>query len=316
MKDIIYYQNAFSNLRRNMQNGGAPHKPVLFLSVLRLFRDGDLYSNHIEPSPLLYHTFKSLWKNLVPPTAPFQPAFWYPFFHLNSESFWKLVPRFGKPIPKEVTSFSKLNELFVFATIDIELCELMLRPMDNVLLEKSLVERYFQIDYTFFTQIDIPPIEDEILAPLCRNDKAHRNTLHAIMETEEDKVMRGQIFKVVIPQIYDHTCAISRMRLNSMEKNVSMVDACHIVPFSESHDDTVGNGIALCPNLHRAFDRGLISISDDYTVLVNDNFAEDTQSVFSLSQFKDQRIKLPYDTSLYPSLRNLAIHRARWGFAV
>lgn len=30
--------------------------------------------------------------------------------------------------------------------------------------------------------------------------------------------------------------------------NVSMVDACHIVPFSEGYDDTLTNGIALCPN--------------------------------------------------------------------
>jgi len=30
------------------------------------------------------------------------------------------------------------------------------------------------------------------------------------------------------------------------------------------------NGLALCPNLHRAFDRGLIAISDDYRVVVSE----------------------------------------------
>ncbi|WP_370584566.1 hypothetical protein [Parapedobacter sp. ISTM3] len=25
------------------------------------------------------------------------------------------------------------------------------------------------------------------------------------------------------------------------------------MPFSVSHDDRIGNGIALCPNMHRAF---------------------------------------------------------------
>ena len=73
--------------------------------------------------------------------------------------------------------------------------------------------------------------------------------------------------------------------------------------------------IALCPNLHRAFDRGLISISDDYTVLVSPNFAEDTRSVFALSQFDGQRIKLPYKESLFPDRRRLAAHREKWGFA-
>lgn len=33
-------------------------------------------------------------------------------------------------------------------------------------------------------------------------------------------------------------------------------------------DDTIGNGLSLCPNLHHAFDRGLIAIDDEYRVLV------------------------------------------------
>ena len=81
-----------------------------------------------------------------------------------------------------------------------------------------------------------------------------------------------------------------------------MVDACHIVPFSESYDDTLTNGIALCPNLHRAFDRGLISISDDYTVLINRNFVEDKNSVLNLSQFEDKQIILPYFDRTLPSI--------------
>ncbi|WP_201288840.1 HNH endonuclease signature motif containing protein [Polaribacter septentrionalilitoris] len=40
-----------------------------------------------------------------------------------------------------------------------------------------------------------------------------------------------------------------------------MIDACHIVPFSISNDDTIPIGISLSPNLYRAFDRGLITIN-------------------------------------------------------
>jgi putative restriction endonuclease len=56
--------------------------------------------------------------------------------------------------------------------------------------------------------------------------------------------------------------------------NVSMVDVCRIVPFSEGYDDTLTNGIALCPNLYRAFNKGLISVSDDYAIFINKNFVE------------------------------------------
>lgn len=32
--------------------------------------------------------------------------------------------------------------------------------------------------------------------------------------------------------------------------NAQLVDACHIVPFAISKDDTINNGISLSPNLH------------------------------------------------------------------
>jgi putative restriction endonuclease len=48
-----------------------------------------------------------------------------------------------------------------------------------------------------------------------------------------------------------------------------MVDACHIIPFSISHDDTIRNGICLSPNLHRAFDRGLFTLTNDLEVKVS-----------------------------------------------
>jgi putative restriction endonuclease len=39
-----------------------------------------------------------------------------------------------------------------------------------------------------------------------------------------------------------------------------MVDACHIVPFYKTYNNHPTNGIALCPNLHRAFDKGAIAV--------------------------------------------------------
>jgi len=82
--------------------------------------------------------------------------------------------------------------------------------------------------------------------------------------------------------------------------SVSMIDACHIVPFSESHDDTITNGIALCPNLHRAFDRGLISIDQNYRVLVSDNFLEE-DSNYSIKQYEYKEIQRPKQSEFWPS---------------
>ena len=231
---------------------------------------------------------------------------------MRSEPFWALVPRIGKRIPAGITSIAQLNNFVAFASIDSELFDFVLNPISNTILEKTLVEQYFNLPYISYTKIVVPLLETTLTE--AKADLYQQKIPMVAKELEEDNYMRGQAFKVVIPQVYDHTCAISRLRLNSFEKSVSMVDACHIIPFAESHDDSIGNGIALCPNLHRAFDRGLISISDDFTVLVNSNFAEDINSVFALSQFEGQPIKLPYNESFYPSQNCLAAHRARWGF--
>jgi len=59
-----------------------------------------------------------------------------------------------------------------------------------------------------------------------------------------------------------------------------------------TNDDTVKNGIALSPTLHRNFDRGLISITEDYRVKVS-GLVNYKYSKFSLLQFENKLILLP-----------------------
>ena len=96
------------------------------------------------------------------------------------------------------------------------------------------------------------------------------------------------------------------------DADIQMIDACHIVPFSESHDDTITNGISLCPNLHRAFDRGLISLDTEYRVLVK-SFTEQ-ENFYSIKQFDGRQILLPNNKQYFPSQENIAAHRLRHNF--
>ena len=90
-----------------------------------------------------------------------------------------------------------------------------------------------------------------------------------------------------------------------------MIDACHIVPFSESHDDTITNGISLCPNLHRAFDRGLIAIDENYRVIVSNAFVE-SDCDYSIKQFEKKEIVLPEKDIYQPSRDGFLLHRRKW----
>ena len=124
---------------------------------------------------------------------------------------------------------------------------------------------------------------------------------------EEDIFIRNGVFKKLVPSIYNNCCCISRMRVISTY-NIQMIDACHIIPFAISHDDTIVNGIPLCPNLHRAFDRGLITVDEFYTVQVSPSFHEDEQA-YSIKQYEGMQIVLPNERKYYPAIDNLAWHR-------
>lgn len=79
----------------------------------------------------------------------------------------------------------------------------------------------------------------------------------------------------------------------------SLIDACHIMPFSAGHDDTIGNGITLCPNFHRAFDSGLITIDSNYKVIVSKKLNENN-SQYSIRQFNNKELILPQNKLFHP----------------
>jgi putative restriction endonuclease len=81
------------------------------------------------------------------------------------------------------------------------------------------------------------------------------------------------------------------------------------VPFSVSHDDRVTSGLAFCPNIHRAFDRGLIAIADDYSVMLSSHIREKSEHAYSLNKFDGAPMALPEHRSAWPELELLRWHR-------
>lgn len=319
IKDLAYYVHCFTHLKRDNKNGGAPHKPILLLSLINSFSNGIYVTNEIFITAELVSSFRTNWNNLV--TTNHHPIFALPFYHMNSEPFWILIPNLGceKWIQSKgsMRSFGNLTTAVNKALIDKELFNLLLKSENRDILKISILERYFpetKSNYDLKGNDDLPT--GMVLQESSEEYKRKILELKNIIDEnafQEEIFIRSAIFKREIPKIYNNTCAISMMKIDAIA-NISMVDACHIIPFSEAYDDTLTNGIALSPNLHRAFDRGLISFSDDYTVLVKKDFIENKHSVFNLSQFESQKILLPNIQSYFPSLENIRHHRERFGF--
>lgn len=312
------YVHFLTHLKRDHKNGGAPHKPILILSIIQLFENGIFDNNQIFILPELVSAFKSNWSKLV--FSNHHPIFAMPFYHMNSEPFWNLVANVGceKWIESKssMRSLQNLTTAINFAFLNDELTELLLKAESRDVLKISILDKYFpetKSNYGNNTNEDLPNVSvlNEPSSEYKRKiielkNRVDENTF------QEEVFIRGGLFKREIPKIYNNTCAISGLRIDAII-NVAMIDACHIVPFSEGYDDTLTNGIALCPNLHRAFDRGLISISDNFEVLLNKNFVENN-SVFNISQFEMQKISLPINSQFHPTSENLFQHRKRFNF--
>lgn len=90
----------------------------------------------------------------------------------------------------------------------------------------------------------------------------------------------------------------------------SEVQAAHIWPVANGGPDVVQNGIALSATIHWLFDRHLISLTDDYRLLVAHNRVP--PELRSLFGEQSELIHLPANRSAWPHPSFLARHRERF----
>lgn len=86
--------------------------------------------------------------------------------------------------------------------------------------------------------------------------------VHNCYSTTYDKPTRDTAFRRIVTEAYDYRCAASRIRI-VLPGELIMVEAAHLIPFSETQDDDPRNGIALTPDLHWALDRNIIAPGPD-----------------------------------------------------
>ncbi|CAN5428677.1 HNH endonuclease [soil metagenome] len=318
-KTLPYFVHAFSNLNTG---GGkikesAPHKPLVLLSVIQAFENGLLTDSRIPITPELISIFKTNWNNLV--TTGHTLGFAMPFFRLKNESggWWQLVPNSGCELwvqTGDLASFTSLSNAVAYAEIDSQLSELFLDTLSRSVLRQTLLDRYFpgkSMSINTDNRVDIDKLRREMLeeSPTEYGSKMRGMKKRLNAETYEIELYtREAVFRREIVRLYNDTCCITGIRV-SAPYTFSMVDACHIVPFYKTFNNHPTNGIALCPNLHRAFDKGVISVDDDYRVMVSPMFVENENSTYSLKALAGKQIELPTNKDFGPDIEAFGWHR-------
>jgi putative restriction endonuclease len=290
----------------------APHKPLLLLSIIDLFAEGEIAANLIELTPELGELFTLYWARVMPPDQRGNLAL--PFFHLKSDGFWHLVPRPGQEAflatTRQIRSIHQLRETVLGARLDEDLYALLGAGESRDLLRTVLIETYFA-----------PEARPALVEQGAINLEAFRYSQELLEEARTGPIKerlkagddyrpaaRDQGFRRAVISAYDHRCALCGIRMLTPDGHTA-VDAAHIVPWSISQDDDPRNGLALCRLCHWTYDEGLLGVSARYVVITSPQLAIGQNVPGHLVTLDGRGIIGPGEQSLWPALDALRWHR-------
>lgn len=124
-----------------------------------------------------------------------------------------------------------------------------------------------------------------------------------------NRKIRDAAFRKDVLEAYDSTCAVTGLRIiNGGGK--AEAQAAHIWSVANGGPDIVQNGLALSATAHWLFDRHLISLADDYSLLISHNkVPAEFRGLFPPI---GQPIRLPKSQHCWPRLDYMARHRERF----
>ncbi|WP_245495377.1 HNH endonuclease [Rhizobium leguminosarum] len=121
-----------------------------------------------------------------------------------------------------------------------------------------------------------------------------------------NRKIREAGFRRRVCDAYDNRCAVTGLRIvNGGGK--AEAQAAHIWPVASGGPDVVQNGIALSATVHWLFDRHLISLTDEYRILVSHNKVP--SELRALFEKQMERIHLPKNPRNWPDPTYVARHR-------
>jgi putative restriction endonuclease len=274
-----------------------------------LVAQGTIRENFIEPSFDLVDTWNGYWYAVMPIGR--QSSLAYPFERLRSDGFWHLLPNPGYTTKRlyNTSSVGALQRCYAGAILDEDLFILLNDPKSREQLRAVLIQTYFSPETRLvLLEKGIVNYQSYRYSKALLRVAEQRTAFSEELKDEDQKKIRDQGFRKAIVILYEHRCSLCGLRMITPE-GYTAVDAAHIIPWSESHDDRPTNGMALCKLCHWSFDRGLMSVGQDYEVLISSSIRTEKNILGHTLTLIDRPIFMPRKEQYRPDQGNLGWHR-------
>ena len=265
----------------------APHKPLLSLLLLRRAVD---HQNPKVSFSEIAEQLSTLLREFGPQRKSYHPEF--PFWHLQTVGFWKVVSPIQLDTRKKSSSPTKkaLLQEGVYGELAHELW-VALKADPNLLgsITETILQQFWPetLHNSIRSAIGLPAISES---------------------TKSNRRKRDPEFRVNVLRAYKSTCVICGLdgRLGGVPLGIQ---AGHIMWHSCSGPDSVDNGIALCPFHHVALDAGAISLNDDMQIIVSADLSGGSRLEDEIYRYEGRQIMLPQPGFALPSAGHLKWHR-------
>lgn len=129
--------------------------------------------------------------------------------------------------------------------------------------------------------------------------------------TQVRRKQRDQKLKYEVKQVYNDTCAICGSQRRTPDGRPE-VEVAHIQAAGDEGPDKIRNCLALCKLHHWAFDKGWISVDDDYSIIVQE--APHANGYDEFSKLEGNSLILPQSEKYHPDQKFFRHHREEHGF--
>ena len=208
----------------------------------------------------------------------------------------------------QIRSISQLQETVVGARLDEDLYALLRISDSREQLRAVLIGAYFAPDFQPVLA-EQGTVNDQSFSYSEKLLGEARKVKEVLADSDRYKpIVRDQGFRRAVITAYNHCCAMCGLRVLTPDGHTA-ADAAHIVPWSETYDDRIVNGMALCKLCHWGFDEGMLCVSAKYMVMTSPQIEAEYNFPFHLPALNGRPLSLPAEPLFWPDVEALEIRR-------